>query len=482
MTREQDDSGWARTGRAWIESLGFDARALAAFRIGLALVVLATAITAVRDLGTFYTDESAVPRALALEEREPPLQFRWLFLSGTPIGVGLLLLPLFVAAVSLALGRWTRVSTLICWLGVCALMARNPYGVDFGDRILRVLLFWSLFLPLAEAWVPGRAKRGGQIFGLAVVAYLVQLVLIYFMGALHKSDVAWWEGNAVSLALTLDQMTTPIGAALREWPTLLQLATFGTLVLEGVWIWLVISPWRTGACRVLAAAAFIAFHLALSASLRLGVFPLVCVVAWLPLIPGPVFDRLGLGPKATGARSTALPGAVAAAVVTLLALTVATNLYGLFTPTSQTLPSPLDRSSRGFGLEQRWSLFAPRPDVVDGWLVATGHRRDGTLVDALRGGPAAGATRPDDPGAGLSARWIGYVRKLYAGRERPAQKQALARYLCLRWNASHPADEAIDFVAIDFFQELTLPDGREDAPIRVPLTRHACEDEHRAAG
>jgi hypothetical protein len=56
---------------------------------------------------------------------------------------------------------------------------------------------------------------------------------------------------------------------------------------------------------------------------------------------------------------------------------------------------------------------------------------------------------------------------------RSAQGAQLAAFLCRRWNAEHP-DTPVSTVGIDFMQELTLPGGLEDEPIRIPVARGSC--------
>ena len=68
---------------------------------------------------------------------------------------------------------------------------------------------------------------------------------------------------------------------------------------------------------------------------------------------------------------------------------------------------------------------------------------------------------------------MGYMVKLYAGRESSAQARHLATYLCRRWNDAL-ADEPIERLVIDFMQERTLPGGLEDDPIRVPVVGVDC--------
>ena len=81
----------------------------------------------------------------------------------------------------------------------------------------------------------------------------------------------------------------------------------------------------------------------------------------------------------------------------------------------------------------------------------------------------------DDPAARYPHyRWMSYMVKLSSNHQRSAQGSLLAGYLCSRWNANHPG-APVSAVGIDFIQELTLPGGLEDDPIRIAIARGTCD-------
>ena len=77
--------------------------------------------------------------------------------------------------------------------------------------LLRLLLFWSMFVPLGAPPQPAIATCGSA-------ALVLQIVLMYACAAATKSGDAWWgECSAVHDALQLDLLVTPLGEALRRW-------------------------------------------------------------------------------------------------------------------------------------------------------------------------------------------------------------------------------------------------------------------------
>ena len=73
--------------------------------------------------------------------------------AGTLIGIHL------VAAILLMLGFQSRWMMLLCLVMSWSLEVRNPLLQDSGQVLLRMMMFWCLFLPLDRAWSVGRVFR-----------------------------------------------------------------------------------------------------------------------------------------------------------------------------------------------------------------------------------------------------------------------------------------------------------------------------------
>src|SRR5262245_49963738 len=103
------------------ELLGVDLRSLAAFRIGLALLLLADLLNRGSDLQAHYTDFGILPRSVALALSPSLWHYSLYFWAGTSLlpAVGFLLAGLF--ALGLLLGYRTRVLTGLSWIFLVAL-------------------------------------------------------------------------------------------------------------------------------------------------------------------------------------------------------------------------------------------------------------------------------------------------------------------------------------------------------------------------
>ena len=125
---------------------GADLRSLAALRIGCALLILLDLLQRSTDLVAHYTDYGVAPRTLVMEN----LSSRWYSSLHLMSGVWQLQALLFLiaggAAIALLVGYRTRLATIVSWALFVSLCARNFYLVQGGDLLLRVVLFWGMFL------------------------------------------------------------------------------------------------------------------------------------------------------------------------------------------------------------------------------------------------------------------------------------------------------------------------------------------------
>ena len=65
-------------------------------------------------------------------------------------------------AVALLVGYRTRLATIGSWILLASIHVRLPVVINAGDTLLRVLLFWSIFLPLGAMWSVD-ARRGRPV-------------------------------------------------------------------------------------------------------------------------------------------------------------------------------------------------------------------------------------------------------------------------------------------------------------------------------
>jgi hypothetical protein len=480
--------------------LRIDTRALAVFRVGLGLLLLADLALRARDLRAFYTDAGVLPRS-ALVAHGDPLHWSLHAASGDPRVQALLFLVAAVLAVALTVGYRTTVATVGSWLLLVSLHNRMPEVLNGGDVLLRLLLFWGMFLPLGARWAVDSAHAARDpresVTGVAAAALLLQVVAMYATnGAFKLGGDLWLRGVGLEYVFSLGQFTVLLGDHLAAYPGLLRVLDYLWLAAITASVLLVLL---TGLWRAAFAGLLMTMHLGMLVTMRIHLFPLTSVVALVPFLPAALWDRLlaalaGRRSVAVGHRWTrhlagALPVVTVSEVPTrlerwkgrllavvplvFLVLVVLWNLQvlGVGEVTGrEVLPEAAEPALDITRTDQYWNMFAPDPLATDGWLVAPGRLENGSQVDAFHGGAVEWDRPPDISSTYPTARWRKYVVGLW--RADTADREQFAAYLCRRWNDRH--DTELERVAVYYVEQPTRIDAAREPTERVRLEAHAC--------
>jgi hypothetical protein len=127
--------------------LGLDLRSLAAFCIGISIIILVDLFTHFGDLNAHYTDFGVLPRTLLAAIAKPEY---WSLhtISGEPIVQALLFAIAAFFVLLMLVGYRTRVATIASWVLLVSMHNRNPALIFSADDVfLRALMFWAMFLP-----------------------------------------------------------------------------------------------------------------------------------------------------------------------------------------------------------------------------------------------------------------------------------------------------------------------------------------------
>jgi hypothetical protein len=420
--------------------------------MGLAILLLADICARSVDLDAFYTDGGVLPRALL---QVPRFRFSVHAMMGDARGEQLLFVLASACSLLLLIGVWPRLMALSSWFLLASLDARNPLVLNHGDELLRIFLFWSIFVPLAGTGAAN--KRHLSVFTAALT---LQVCVVYFFSALLKTDSAWrLSGTAVYSALSLEQLSTGLGRGLLNWPGLLRAATFFVYYLELLGPLALFVPWRNRRVREAVVILFVAVHLGIAATLNLGLFPWVSILGWVLILPSETLDSFrripgwklavpdhaNVGPE----KGTAAPPmAVQVLGAYLLAGVFIWNVRTLDLKTPEVATSPLDAPFLLAQLDQRWNMFAPFPNYVSGWFAAQADLADGSQVDLLNSGRPFSWTRPETVAATYpDFRWRKYLTNL--GRPQfERYRQALPAFLRRQWDAAHPAAKKVKRVTV----------------------------------
>jgi hypothetical protein len=268
-----------------------DLRSLAVFRVVMAVIVLIDLVGKTRNLTAFYTDDGLLPRQVLLQQLRP-WSVSLNMVSGTFLVSALLFGITFVAALCLLVGYRSRLSSVVVWAMVLSIQWRNPYVLHAADELLRVLLFWAMFLPLGAMWSLDRfrgatpSRVSSRFVSIGVAGLFLQIAFMYWFAVILKSGREWrTEGTALSYALSADHLASPTGTFLLRFPELLKVLTFGTLAIEVIAPLLLLSPFLKGPLRTIGVGLVICLHLGILVTMNIGYFPLLsafCVVCFLP--------------------------------------------------------------------------------------------------------------------------------------------------------------------------------------------------------
>ena len=222
---------------------GCDVRSLAVFRIAIAVLLICDICDRFPYAEAFYSDAGFFSTEFSKEEL--PRSWSLNQLDGSVVvSAGDIDLAVRLGHAVLGLGLFTRVATIVCWFLLISIHIRNPMVLIGGDTLMRMVLFWSMFIPLGRVWSldaiwKARRRRASSENSSSVQAdveanesnYLVsfgtgclilQLCFMYWFAGIAKLNEHWFDGTAMEYVLRLEIYVHPFGSWLLNFPLLLK--------------------------------------------------------------------------------------------------------------------------------------------------------------------------------------------------------------------------------------------------------------------
>ncbi len=477
----------ARVIVAWARrAFTLDARSLAAFRIAAGVLLLADLVTRAGDFHALYANDGMAPVEL-VRSRLGPAQWSLYLLSASDVWqAGLMVLAAMLAAM-LTVGYRTRLATIGSWALFASLHSRLPIVINAGDSMLRVLLFWSMFLPLGRAWSldvrRSRLREGVSqpdsegVFSAASIAFVLQLAIVYWCAGASKLNADWLEGNALGTIMSFRLYGLPAGESLGQFLLVTLWLGRAAVALELLGPFLLFIPWRTPLWRMIAVASFVSFHIGIALTMTVGLFAWDGMAAWLAVLPAQFWARLRRSKKLS-LHDSQIPllappfegrGFVTVVIVALMAMVVAWNVFTFLPRRPQPLASVLRPIGNATMLRQSWHMFA-RPTRYDAWYAYRGVLKNGAVVDLLRSTELVDDERPSGAQQFANHRWRKAHTRLSQESNAP-YRLPLAEYVCRQWNATHGPDEQV--VRLDFYciRRRIDDDGKSGGFVRVNLAQ-----------
>ncbi len=445
----------------WSNVFSIDPRSLALFRVAIGLLLFTDVINRLPEAAAMYGPEGIMPVGDVRDFFKGTWCWSLYWLNEATWFQQTLLLVTAVVAVALMLGYRTRVVVVAAWILAVSIHRRAPVIINAGDTLICIMLFWSMFLPLARVWsIDARqskhaiADRLEPVFSVASGAIIVQLCLMYWFTAIFKFLEGWGTGHGLQNALEWGGYNKAIGDVLLAYPNVTAGLSIATVWLELLGPLLIFTPWRNYIWRIVAVAAFVALHLGIELTMHVGLFSYAAIIAWMLILPREFWQSAFLprwlsagGSVDKQKTDTTVPqsrffgqGKTAAGLCAVfLTCSIAINVFSVLDRAYDKKPPLwLKRFGEVTLLRQRWAMFA-RPNIATNWFVARARLADDSYVDLLRSGAPVSMTRPDRLAEMFpNHRWRKLSQNLSSRSVRfDSFRKNLAVYLFREWNASH---------------------------------------------
>jgi hypothetical protein len=196
-----------------------------------------------------------------------------------------------VSSVLFTLGCATRVTAALTYVGLASFYNRNPWLMNAGDHLVVTLTFLCIVAPVGlrysvDSWFRRyRAKLRGlpaeppraAMFGLGIMRLLV--CFVYLSSFVHKmSNSSWRKGEAVTRILDSTRFASGM-VDFDSFPIFERMATWGTLLVEGVFLLALLKRWRPWIL-----VAGIGLHISIELFMKIPMFTAVMLISYIALL------------------------------------------------------------------------------------------------------------------------------------------------------------------------------------------------------
>lgn len=464
------------------KSYTLDVRALSLMRIGVGIVLLLDLFIRSLSIKAFFTDEGVLPVNVLKEFNWSPAYFSFHTLSGDLWWQIVLFIINAICIILLIVGYRTRVFTFICWVLLTSLQNRNPFILQGGDDLLRILLFWALFLPWGERYsIQKTSTYKNNYFSWANIGYLLLTCSIFFFSALLKTSPEWRsEGTAIYYALSLDQIRMPLGTFIYQFPTLLKILTLTVFYIELIAPILIALPLLPNKVRLFGMLCYLIVFVGIASTIYVGLFYIIGIISLIGLLPSSIMDWFES--RFYKNKTLYIPSSVSKLksnmiismthtfknyfLIAVMAFCLMMNLGSV-----KKFPFYLDPTIVAYGkilrLEQNWGMFSPFILKDDGWFVYSALTDDKKYIDIKHQTDIVSYEKPTPVVSEFeSDRWRKFQEN-YTFNNNNYMRPYYCTYLLKKWNKEHP-DKHIYDLTIFFMKETSLPDYKT-----LPITKTA---------
>lgn len=345
--------------------------ALEIFRVTIGLLILVDLLIRFTDLEAHYTNLGVLPKNYSFIDSL--IRFGKIdifFFSESFFYHQLVFVVGFVSAFAFCIGFKTKLSQIMLWIVLLSVQNRIPYINEGADIYIRVIFFWSLFLPLGKKFTfrnlmskPENSTSPiySTVDSIALYVYSVQIGLVYLCSVLVKAKTSYWpSGRALELAFQVDVVRGQFAELLLPHTGILHFLTYLTLGVQFVgFLALVCPPNFMKRLRVIIFGTLIGMHLGIALTLAVGLFPYFAIFSLIPLFP-----QFGSMKKSyvNKKRGNKFKDGIRIALITASLLYVSLRFIDYYNLVRFTFPTPLNKVYRYYGkltgLNQQWIMFS----------------------------------------------------------------------------------------------------------------------------
>ncbi len=241
-----------------------------------------------------------------------------------------------------------------------------------GQAVLHSQALYAVLLPVGanlsiDTWLRQRRREqpaaptldATAIRSPAYPLLLLQLAVIYWFNSRSKMGLSWQEGRAVSEALGAVTTVSTFGAWIARLPEpLLRSMTHGTIAVETVLPFLLLSPWKRKHTHAVAAALMLALHGGIYLTLDVSSFS-PAMLSYVPLLWHPAERETRIWSWPHWKERVELVAVVA--LIYLMGARLSRDLVVWPERPQLPLPQSLNTATRVLGLLQPWMMFSPEP-------------------------------------------------------------------------------------------------------------------------
>ncbi len=461
-----------------------DRRSLVLSRVLMGFFIIYDLLHRLPYIEMFYTDEGVLSRDFFISEMAHSWSYSLLLINGSSSFTYLFFFVYFFLAVAFIVGYKTKLVTFLLWIFTVSLHDRNWWVLNGGDDVLRIYLFFMMFLPISGNL---DAFKKDKELSFWTFGYFIQVSLIYLTTVLYKDSPEWRSDfTATEYALGIDNFVSYMGALLREFPVILKVLTGFTIIGEficGTFLLFGFLAFKySHYLRFISVFIGLSFHLGLIIFMTLGDFAFFCLAMWVALLPSEFWERLGenriliiinkrlkfwsktLSIKDSVGRKSTFIKILSNGLALLSILSIFYwNLQELY-PKKVPEINVLKNSTRLFHLYQRWNMFAPFPYSHNEWLSMPGEFQDGFKKDLMDYGYKGSAKKLDYK----TLTWSNSLMKKFLSviSDDEQALQEFVFYHCRRFN--NEKNRLKNFQIIRYRQKVTLyGDEEEDIESRI---------------